>query len=314
MAVVALSHHQNHDFTYICLKEALEKELLEIKEVDQHGAVPTLMAINKGSLPILILDGEELVGGKQNRVLNTTILLKEKSKTILPVSCTEQGRWRYTSKKFADSGVAMMATLRGRKTRSVSASLQRKRRYESDQQEIWASINELSRQAAVHSPSSAMRDVMEKKRTQLQDYLQAFSWVEEQKGLLVIVNDRVVGFDFISSTGVMKKLYPKLIESYASEAYFQQTLFRQEKQTGSSPREKMYNQKARDFLEKIKKSPSRRFPSPGHGWDYRFQEEGLAGSALLWRRIIIHTAFFQIPPESKNNRMAGPGQRSRFRL
>jgi len=314
MAVVALNHAQKHDFSYICLKEALEKELLDIREVDQHGAVPILMAVNKGPLPILILDGEELVGGKQNRVLNTTILLKEKSKTTLPVSCTEKGRWRYISSKFDDSGVAMTATLRGRKARSVSFSLQREGRFASDQEEIWDSIDEFSRQADVYSPSSAMKDVVEKKRTQLRDYLQAFSWGDDQKGLLVIINDRVVGFDFISLPEVMKKLYPKLIESYAFEAFFASKNSGQSTKEKTRPTTKTYHQQAAKFLERIKTVPSRRFSSPGYGWDYRFLGDDLAGSALLWRQKIIHTAFFQIPPNSSDGHLAGPGHRLRFRL
>jgi len=314
MAVVALNHAQKHDFSYICLKEALEKELLDIREVDQHGAVPILMAVNKGPLPILILDGEELVGGKQNRVLNTTILLKEKSKTTLPVSCTEKGRWRYISSKFDDSGVAMTAKLRGRKARSVSFSLQREGRFASDQEEIWDSIDEFSRQADVYSPSSAMKDVVEKKRTQLRDYLQAFSWGDDQKGLLVIINDRVVGFDFISLPEVMKKLYPKLIESYAIEAYFSARPSHRSSKKKLRFTQKSSRQKAAEFLERIKTVPSRRFPSPGHGWDYRFLGDDLAGSALLWRQNIIHTAFFQIPPNSSDGHLAGPGHRLRFRL
>jgi hypothetical protein len=78
---------------YLTLKQALDARLLTIAEVSQGGSVPELKVINQGDLPVLLLDGEELVGAKQNRILNTTILLKEKSETLIPVSCTESGRW-----------------------------------------------------------------------------------------------------------------------------------------------------------------------------------------------------------------------------
>ena len=40
-----------------------------------------------------MLDGTELRGGKQTRVLNTTVLLGGRSETRIPVSCIEVGRW-----------------------------------------------------------------------------------------------------------------------------------------------------------------------------------------------------------------------------
>jgi len=58
---------------YLTLKEALEKRLLVIKEVSAQASVPELKVINNADLPVLLLDGEELAGAKQNRVLNTTM-------------------------------------------------------------------------------------------------------------------------------------------------------------------------------------------------------------------------------------------------
>jgi len=82
------------------LKETLIQNLLKITELNDSGAVPQLKVMKNAELPVLILDVEELMGAKQNRIVNTSILLKEKFKTIIPVCCVEQGRWSYTSKKF----------------------------------------------------------------------------------------------------------------------------------------------------------------------------------------------------------------------
>ena len=88
---------------YLTLKEALEKRLLIVKEVSAEASVPELKVINNADVPMLLLDGEELAGAKQNRVLNTSVLVKEKSELIIPVSCTEQGRWSYQTDEFSNS-------------------------------------------------------------------------------------------------------------------------------------------------------------------------------------------------------------------
>ena len=69
---------------YILSEEAIEGGMLTVTEVSESGSVPELLAENKSEKMILLLDGEELVGAKQNRILNTTVLLRAKSKTRIP--------------------------------------------------------------------------------------------------------------------------------------------------------------------------------------------------------------------------------------
>ena len=85
---------------YLLLDEALSENLMEIVELDSDGSVPELKVVNKSPKMILILDGEELVGAKQNRIVNTTILVQRNSTLVIPVSCVEHGRWSYDSPTF----------------------------------------------------------------------------------------------------------------------------------------------------------------------------------------------------------------------
>ena len=71
---------------YLTMPQAMAQGLLVVTEIDKGGSVPDLKVTSLSDLPVLLLDGEELVGAKQNRVLNTTILLKEKQETFVPVS------------------------------------------------------------------------------------------------------------------------------------------------------------------------------------------------------------------------------------
>ena len=100
MAVYPLSSDYNIPFDYLTFDEAVSDDLIDVVEVDEGGHVPELKVKNKSPLKILIIDGEELVGAKQNRIVNTTILVKEESTVVIPVSCVEQGRWSYNSDKF----------------------------------------------------------------------------------------------------------------------------------------------------------------------------------------------------------------------
>ena len=118
----------------------MEGQLLTVTEVTEGGTVPELKVINRGEKPVLLLDGEELSGAKQNRVLNTTILLKEKSETVIPVSCTEHGRWSYRSSHFEESGHIMSAKLRRVKNASVHENLKAVHAFRSDQGAVWDEI------------------------------------------------------------------------------------------------------------------------------------------------------------------------------
>ena len=101
LTVYPLFSSQQAYFAYLTLDEALIRGLVEIGEIDSQGSVPELRLTNNSDLMILILDGEELVGAKQNRIVNTTMLIPpQKMTTVIPVSCVEQGRWTYKTKSF----------------------------------------------------------------------------------------------------------------------------------------------------------------------------------------------------------------------
>ena len=80
---------------YALLDEALADGSATVTEVSDSGSVPELLLRNGGGKPVLLLDGEELVGAKQNRVLNLTILAPAGKDLRIPVSCVEAGRWSW---------------------------------------------------------------------------------------------------------------------------------------------------------------------------------------------------------------------------
>jgi ARG and Rhodanese-Phosphatase-superfamily-associated Protein domain len=108
--------------------------------------------------PVLLLDGEELIGAKQNRVLNTTVLIAAHSHLTIPVSCVEQGRWAYKSARFAVSNASLYASVRALKAEKVTAYLRATGKHTSDQFEIWKGVSFMAAAHEVQSPTGAMSD------------------------------------------------------------------------------------------------------------------------------------------------------------
>src|SRR5512145_312933 len=106
--------------SYITLDEALASGL-SVREVDESGRVPELVVENPLDSRVLLYDGEELVGAKQNRILNVSVLVDAKSQLRIPVSCVEQGRWSRTSPSFRPGSHVSHAHLRRRKAEAQAA-------------------------------------------------------------------------------------------------------------------------------------------------------------------------------------------------
>ena len=288
---------------YLTLGEALNEQSISVTEVSDAVVVPFLLVMNRGRLPVLLVDGEELAGAKQNRVLNTSILVKEGSKAKVPVSCTEHGRWSYASAAFEQSGNLMAHKMRARKARSVSESLLREASYESNQDQVWDDIQELQAKANAQSPTSAMKDVFGSREEELSNCDKAFQCVPGQVGLLVLINGRPVGLDWLSLESAYKRLHTKLVRSYALEALLEAG--------PSKVKTATWAIKAQAFLREIVASKETRFPSVGYGTDRRFTGKALGGTALVHADEVIHAAFFRLLEEPSIEGMASLHKRRR---
>ena len=122
---------------YMILEEALGQKVVEISEVSQGGSVPDLKLINRSPNKLLVVDGEELVGAKQNRIVNATFLFPGLAEINIPVSCVEQGRWSYRSQNFASGKKVMSAILRHKNQQAVAMNLKEGIGYRSNQGMIW---------------------------------------------------------------------------------------------------------------------------------------------------------------------------------
>jgi hypothetical protein len=291
MTIISVNGLSFPKLEFLTLSEAINGNFIKITEIDESGSVPTLKIFNNATSPVLLLDGEELMGAKQNRVLNTSILVPENFETEIPVSCTEQGRWSYTSNDFKESDHLASFSLRTHKSESVLNSLLKNESYRSNQSEVWEDVVNLCEKSLVKSDTMAMNDVYESKRTELKDYINNFNTNSDQIGVLIFINNEIAGMELLSTNSVYKKYHKKIIESYGLDALTKIKNFENTKDNHND--EKEFFKKAKEFINEIKTIKAIEKPSIGYGYDCRFVNNNIVGSLLKYEDAIVHTVFFK---------------------
>ena len=305
MTMFALMNGETVEPDFVTLDEAMAAGTALVNEISEGGSVPELRFVNKGDRAVLLLDGEELVGTKQNRALNLTILIPPQTTITIPVSCVEQGRWGYRDRDFTSSDKAQFAEGRARKAMSVSCFMASGHGRQSDQSDVWEAIDEKISRMNVASPTMAMEDVFESARTRLDEYTKAFNATEGQVGALFVINGRVSGMDLFDSHTTLGKLMPKLVLSHALDAV-------DRSQPASST---ITDRVAEEFLGTVSISEVSTHPAVGLGTDIRFQSQFVAGGALTLDDRVVHLCAFptriQEREDSGSGGMRSPSGRAR---
>jgi len=275
--------HQQRFQDYLLASEAIDAGVLTVTEVDESGTVPELLAVNDADRPVLLIDGEELQGAKQNRILNTSVLLPPKSKTRIPVSCVEEGRWSHVSPTFKTGNYAP-SSLRQRKSRDVQYSLRARGRAESDQGAVWDSVAEHIDACEAAAPTRAMSDAMATLGEALGRYQEALPYPSGTCGVVAAVCGRFVAADAFDSPSTLEAIWARLVASYAMDA-------EATKDKGGKP----FTAKAADvLLEHVADQQCQAFDAVGLGRDLRFEAKDVLGQALHVKDHLLHLSVF--PP------------------
>ena len=270
---------------YLTLEQALDRDFVQITELDQEGSVPELRLLNKSKRKILIVEGEELVGAKQNRIVNATFLISGKTEVIIPVSCVEQGRWHHDSETFSSGDKMMHASLRRNHQMDVKFSLRQGRGYRSNQGKIWEDISGKLDRMNVSAPTAAMADAYDSYEGKLSDYLQAFGLIEWQTGAIFAINGKILGLECFGCSDTLSRFFNKLVKSYALDAL--------DNIAGSRKDESVPPEKARRFIQSIVKSQKSSHPSIGLGETVMFESRSVSGAALMEENRVLHLSAFK---------------------
>lgn len=96
LSVLQFEYGNVNSLDYISGNRAINEGIIHISEISDSGKVNSLKITNSSRSYVFFSDGDILEGGKQNRLLNTSVFIGPNSITIIPVSCVERGRWNYS--------------------------------------------------------------------------------------------------------------------------------------------------------------------------------------------------------------------------
>ncbi len=218
LTVYPLFTEEEGTVEYLLADEAIREESLTVSEVSEGGSVPELLVENKGDTRVLFIEGEELLGAKQNRILNTSILVAARTKAKIPVSCVEEGRWGYRSRHFDSGGTHSPSKLRSKMKASVTKSLKEKRGHRSDQGAVWSEVHLLHAALSVESPSHAMHDAYHAHQETVSESRDQLKYVPGASGLAAALGDKITGCDLFDKPSTCEKVWDRLMTGLVFDA------------------------------------------------------------------------------------------------
>ena len=139
------------------------------------------------------------------------------TKTVIDVSCVEQGRWAYHEEIFSSGGM-VMRSLKETVVSDSSVYLREEGRARSDQGQAWDRISERAEELDVDSPTDSQRDILKEKADSIGDFKKHFHPVPNQVGLIVLFNENVAGLEVFPDNEAFKQIFDPLLDSYIIDA------------------------------------------------------------------------------------------------
>ena len=244
------------------------------------ASVPTLRVVNPTGWTILLVAGEQLVGGDQNRTLNVSVLVPAESDMEVPVSCLEAGRWGRRA-EFRSGSTFAHRRVRRAANSAVAQQAGTVQARRGDQSAVWASIDASLDDLDVQAPTSAMADadlVFERdpERYDAAEELAAVGPLPGQCGVVVAHGPRVVAIELFGGSDLLREYWRPLVRSYLLET---PTV------AGAPSATRVLK-----ALDDASETMSRHSPGLGLGVERHFSNRRAVGQALTLEGALVHAS------------------------
>jgi hypothetical protein len=289
---------------YLLFEQAVTDGSVEVHEIGT-GSVPSVAATTK-SQPVVILAGDTITGGKQNRVINISVWLPAGKVTELPVTCLEHGRWdpglaaRFGAGRKADYALrSMMSRQVGEQRRhfagSAASGVPATYAYAADQGEVWAEIGRREVRAGLHSPTAALHEVWAAEEQDARPLAGAFPCPAGATGLAVGVGGRLIALELFDHSGTLAASWPRLVESAVSAHLDHKRAVAAGVAPATAHHYPDPGALGRLVGRAVATLDGAVFgPSVGEGVDLRLAGPKVAGSALVRDGRVVHVELFRV--------------------
>lgn len=289
LSVLQIASEPANTFEYISSGKAIKENLITISEVSESGSVNDLKVTNKSKHYVYFMDGDILAGAKQNRVLNTSVLVEPMTEIIIPVSCVEQGRWRYKSRKFTDTDYSAPSMMRGPKMKQVDDNLKKHKEHYASQSKVWDNVSSFLFHSEVHSDTSSLSDIYDERAEAFDDFIRGFESFRDSKanGIAIIIEDKLLSIDIFNRRDICSEYYGKIIKGAAAEAFYMK------KKKVKIDRETAV-QITDSALQKMSEGRYSVVKGVGTGNEKRYDEHDFAGYELVYKDHLIQKSFLSL--------------------
>ncbi|MCF8414584.1 MAG: hypothetical protein K9G44_14320 [Melioribacteraceae bacterium] len=280
LGVLQFATKELDTFNYLTLPKAIEKEYVQVKEVSEGGEVNNLLVVNNSKHYVFIMDGEILEGAKQNRVVNTSILMAPSSKNILPVSCVERGRWSHKSQFFKTADYHMPSSSRSRKSHKVKQNLEENNEYMAEQGAVWEDVMNVSTFFKVKSKTDNLSDVYFQLQEDFEKNLKNFEINDMANGVSFFIGKEMISIELFNRRDVLQEHFNKLLTAVQFDVDIAKKIDHLTFDAASF--------KIVDTIDKISDLEKQEYDSIGVGTDLRFENKVLHGFQLFYKNHTIH--------------------------
>lgn len=274
------------------LDEALDRGWIVLRE-QADARVSTIEVRNISSYPILLMAGELIAGGRQNRIVQSDTLLAPFSKVLeLPVYCGEKGRWSGPGDDFSDGRELADYQLRELAVRAEP------------QENIWREIDNQLAHAGEITATRSYRQIF--KNRDIERGVSAGSSEFKQVlcrdtvGAVLVAGDRILCCDLFSDPDLFSRAWADISRSYLLDCWVG---IRGADDRGGPRYGGLFGRMAvprlkradiSRFLQQAADGEARDVPTPGVGRGFQLQGS-VSGSVLVWQDEVVHAALFGSP-------------------